>query len=64
MFYPCVDKYRKKTMSGDIEYIVHSSKNGLLYDLTYFGNVVLIDKFMLQSKLNHTINDGDVCVVM
>ena len=57
-----MDKCRKKTMSGDIEYIVHDSKNGLLYDLAYFGNIKI--KFMLQSKLNHTINDEDACVVM
>ena len=27
-----------------IEYIVHGSKNGLLYDLTYFA---LVEKFIL-----------------
>ena len=44
----------------NIEYIVHGSKNGLLYDLTNFGakvcQRVLIDKLLLHSKLNHAIN--------
>ena len=44
----------------NIEYIVHGSKNGLLYDLAYIGakvcRQVLIDKLLLESKLNHTIN--------
>ena len=48
------------TRYDNTEYIVHGSKNGLLYDLTYFGakvcQRVLIDKLFLHSKLNYTIN--------
>ena len=48
------------TRYDNTEYIVHGSKNGLFYDLAYFGakvcRQVLIDKLLLQSKLNHTIN--------
>ena len=48
------------TRYDNTEYIVHGSKNGLLYDLTYYGEKVcqrvLIDKLFLHSKLNHTIN--------
>ena len=48
------------TRYDNTEYIVNSSKNGLLYDLAYIGakvcRRVLIDKLLLESKLNHTIN--------
>jgi len=39
-----------------IKYIIHGSKNCLLYDLIYFENVALVDTFLLQSKSNHTIS--------
>ena len=56
-------------ISINIEYIVHGSKNGLLYGLTYFGAYIFVDEYdkyrfswlhyALSSAWRYQVSDED-----